>query len=325
MQRRRHSADRPHLAEVEAKRRKVLARRRRRISPADRRNNRARRTDRRLPQADPSAHRRPRRAWADSVDRQARQLAATVVRRPRNIANKVTRFRLAKVTARWVTRSPSIKCSRATPTELRPVVAAEARSKPRLNLPPSVRRRLKAVSVGRLRRQVVAWVSEAPPQGEGHPSSKRTTPTTRAEALPTSRRSNNRRLKDQARSVIKVNNMAKIKVVSAVRHLPKEGSVDLRRRHKALVDLHQVCSRLAEARSSVEDFPPRGEGPRRRRTVDSRSRPRRNPCRACLRRPESSVARPRSIPIPRTACYARSCSRIKTIRKEISGRCSVVA
>lgn len=315
MQRRRHSADRPHLV-VEAKPRKGSVRLRRPISrePRRRHNNKVRRTDRLLRKVGRSVRLRQPRQWAGSVDHLQEEVG-TVARRLRNIVSKATRSRLGKAIAPWVIPSLSIKCSRVTLTELPPVVAA--RSKRRRSRPRSVLRRRKVVSVDRLLLRPAlreVWVLEPPPQGEGHRCSKRTTPITRAEARRISRRSNNRR---RPRSLIRINNTGKIKLQCQVVLVAR------RRRIKALADRLRVSSRR---RNLAEDFPPPGEGVRRRRTVDLRSLPPSKPHQGCsppLLHPWGPLRR--SIRIRRAACFARFFSRTKTIRREISGRCSVVA
>jgi hypothetical protein len=331
VQRRRHSADRPHLV-AEAKPRKGSVRLRRRISPEHRlrrRSNKARHMDRRLRKVDRSVLRRRKpKEWAASVDRPNQEwvvVVATVVRRQRNIVSKATRSRLGKAIAPWVTRWLSIKCSRATRTELPPVVAA--RSKRRRSRLRSVLRLRKAVSVVlRLRRPVPKDQADlvAPLQGEGLPFSKPTMQITPAEARRISRRSSNHRLR---RSLTQINNTAKIKPqleVLVARRLRKVALVELRLRKAASEDLLRVSNRR---RNSAEDFPPRGEGVHRRRMVDLHSLPHNNPCRECLQLLANQwwAARRRSIRIRRAASSARFSSRTKTIRREISGRCWVVA
>ncbi len=234
--------------------------------------------------------------------------------RPRNIVSRATKFCRAKATARWATRSPSIKCSRAMRTVRPPV--ARARSRLRRSLRRSVHRRLRladpVVSVVRRFRPPAA--SEAPPQGEGDRCSRRTTPTTRVEARRRFRRrnSNNRRL----RSVIRISNTAKIKAkcrVDSLRRL-KVASVD-RRPIKGSADLRRFSNRR---RNTEEGSHPRGEGVHRRRTADSRSLLHNSNRRL-------SAALRRSIRIPRIACSAHFSSRTKIIRRVISGRCSAVA
>jgi hypothetical protein len=110
-----------------------------------------------------------------------------------------------------------------------------------------------------------------------------------------------------------MHNMAKIKVVLVGLRLRKADSAD--RPIKASVARRRFSNRR---RNTAEGFHPQGEGVRRRRTVDSLSRlPNNN------KRP--SVALRRSIRTRRIASCVRSCSRTKIIRREISGRCSVVA